>query len=135
MARVGRLAGAILVETDGDYFLVGNTKEPCDFAANGFKPVDVDAHRRPYLRLSVAGPVEISRPWLIVDAGGEGLAQLMAQRFLIERTGSVSERLWRLVSDPDQDGEESVKDVDASWLSRIPSPVWQVVRDAVLRCT
>jgi len=135
MARVGRLAGAILLETDGDYFLVGNTKEPCDFAAHGFYPVDVDAHRSSYLRLSVAGPVKLSGSCLIVDGEGEGLAQLMAQRFLIERTGSVSERLWRLVRDPNDDGEGSVEDVEASWLSRIPAPVWQVVRDAVLRCT
>jgi len=135
MARVGRLAGAILAETQGDYFLIGNTKEPCDFAAHGFHPVDIDTQRRPYVRLSVTGQVEISSLCLTVDAEGERLAQLMAQRFLIERTGSVSERLWRLVCHPTGDEESPAKDLDASWLARIPSPIWQVVRDAVLRCT
>ena len=33
MARVGRLAGAILVESEKNYFLVGDLKQPCDFAA------------------------------------------------------------------------------------------------------
>jgi len=135
MARVGRLAGAILAETQGDYFLIGNTKEPCDFAAHGFDPVDIDGHRRPYIRLSVTGKVEISSPCLTVDTEGELLAQLMAQRFLIERTGSVSERLWRLVCHPAGDEKLSAKDLEVSWLVRIPSPIWQVVRDAVLRCT
>jgi hypothetical protein len=25
--------------------------------------------------------------------------------------------------------------IDAGWLADIPSPIWQVVRDAVLRCS
>ena len=44
MARVGRLAGAILAESHGHYFLVGNTKAPCDWRKAGFEPpADIDA--------------------------------------------------------------------------------------------
>ena len=49
MARVGRLAGALLAETEGRYFLVGNTKEPCDFRALGVEPPpEIDALKRPF---------------------------------------------------------------------------------------
>lgn len=41
MALVGRLAGAILAETEGQFFLVGNPKVPCDFTAVGFDPPGV----------------------------------------------------------------------------------------------
>jgi hypothetical protein len=54
MARVGRLAGAILAETEGRYFLIGNTKEPCDFRSEGFEqPAAIDALKQAYIRLSV----------------------------------------------------------------------------------
>ena len=44
MARVARLAGAVLVDGGGDYFLVGNTKRPCDWASAGFEPPrEIDA--------------------------------------------------------------------------------------------
>ena len=44
MARVGRLSGAILAESEGAYFLVGDLKEPCDFSARGFEaPVELGA--------------------------------------------------------------------------------------------
>jgi hypothetical protein len=64
------------------------------------------------------------------------LADLVARRFVIERNGSVSERLWRLVLtpkdalDPPNDGT-----FDATWLVEMPEQVWEVVRNAVLKCT
>jgi hypothetical protein len=138
MGRAHRLAGAIVAESGGELFLVGNTKEPCDFAAHGFeKPVEIDAMKRPYVRLARAGEVRFSSgPSLDLDLEGEPLARALADRFVIERNGSVSERLWRLVlsgGDPDADPPKAGS-VDARWLGQMPQPVWKLIRETVLRC-
>ncbi|WP_394845587.1 precorrin-3B C(17)-methyltransferase [Pendulispora brunnea] len=137
MSRVTRLSGAILAESQGEYFLIGNTKSPCDWAAAGFEPPgELDPLKRPYIRLSGRGSGDARGGALILDLEGEPLAQALAQRFLIERNGSVSERLWRLVlhgGDPDAEGIPDA-DVDARWLGEIPAPLWQIIRDTVLRC-
>ena len=131
-ARVARLAGAILVESAGSYFLVGNTKEPCDFAAAGFEPPaePIDALARPYVRLAQAAPISLRAPVLELDLAGEAAAARLAAAFVIERNGSVSERLWRLVL-----GDEPDDLVDLRWLGQMPLHVWQVVRDTVLKCS
>jgi hypothetical protein len=136
MARVGRLAGAILAETRGRFFLVGNTKEPCDFEAAGFEPPGViDALERPYLVLTPRKPIEIAPPSLTLDLEGEPLAAMLAERLLIARNGSVSERLWRLLIDPSGQEEFSCDHpVEARWLAEVPAPIWNIVRDTVLRC-
>ena len=36
MTRIGRLAGSLLVEASGAWYLVGHLKQPCDFAAEIF---------------------------------------------------------------------------------------------------
>jgi hypothetical protein len=129
------------VETEGQYFLVGNTKEPCDFAAAGFEPPpEIDALKRPYIKLSAAGRAPSPRPappWLSLSIEGEALARLLSERFLIERNGSVSDRLWRIVVSPDgrERRQDSDNDIDARWLCEVPAQVWQIVRDTVLRCT
>jgi hypothetical protein len=136
MARVGRLAGAILAETGGEFFLVGNTKEPCDFEAAGFEsPGEIDALERRYIRLAPRRAIELAAPYLRLDLEGEALAALLAERLLIERNASVSDRLWQLLMDPS--GQEEVPEdeaVDARWLAEIPAPIWGIVRDTVLRC-
>ena len=136
MARVARLAGAILAESGGEFFLVGNTKEPCDFEAAGFAPPgEIDALERPYLKLSARRPIELDAPYLTMAQEGEALAAMLAQRLLIERNGSVSERLWRLLMDPSGQEEAPGQDaVDARWLGEMPAPIWAIVRDTVLRC-
>jgi hypothetical protein len=137
MARVGRLAGAILAESRGEYFLVGNTKSPCDWKAAGFEPpVALDAMKTPFVRLARCGEISLGTSHLVLDAEGEDLARALAQRFVIERNGSVSDRLWRLVI---QRGDTESTDepegaIDARWLGEIPAPLWQIVRDTVLRC-
>lgn len=137
MARVGRLAGAILAESHGAYFLVGNTKAPCDWKAAGFEPpVAVDALKTPFVRLAQCGEVSLGMSHLVLDLEGEDLARALAQRFVIERNGSVSDRLWRLVvqrGDTEATGEPEGA-IDGRWLGEIPAPVWQIVRDTVLRC-
>jgi hypothetical protein len=140
MARIGRLAGALLAETGGAYFLVGNTKEPCDWAAAGFDPPAVDPSAAPFVKLVARGAVALSTPHLTMPLEGEPLACALAQRFLVERNGSVSERLWRLVVNkgvPDDDLAEAhtpPSSVEANWLAEIPAPLWTIVRDTVLRC-
>jgi len=136
MARVGRLAGAIVAETGGLYFLVGNTKRPCAWSEAGFEPpVEIDAKKSPYVALSVAGPVRLEGPFLAAEVEGEELAQRLAERLVIERTGSVSERLWRLVTGLEEGAEEGTETIEARWLVEVPLTVWQIVKDTVLRCS
>jgi hypothetical protein len=137
MALVGRLAGAILAETGGQFFLVGNPKEPCDFVAVGFEsPGVINAMERPFIRLSPLRPVQIPQPYLTMTVEGEGLARLLVDRFVIQRNGSVSDRLWRLVTDPKQeDRAVSGGIIDAQWLGEIPTEIWHIVRETVLKCT
>lgn len=131
MARVGRLAGALLVETQGEFFLVGDLKEPCDWAAAGFEPPvrtpGVDVH---FVRLQPVRAVEVSPPLLVLEVEGEPLAALLYERLVIHRNASVSERLWRLVTQ----GEAEPR-TDARWLGQMPASVWNVVRDGVLKCS
>jgi hypothetical protein len=136
MARVGRIAGAILAETGGQYYLVGNTKKPCDWTAAGFEaPSEIDAMKRPYLALVAHAPVELDGTHLTLALEGEELPRRLAECFVIRRTGSVSERLWRLVVGAgDEDDEPAAGTVDARWLGEMPLRVWQVVQDTVLRC-
>jgi hypothetical protein len=137
MARAGRLAGAILAETGGAYFLVGQTKEPCDFPAAGFAPPPRDTGTPPWFaRLERVGNPRLPSPRLVLGVEGEAFPRILAERFVIERNGSVSERLWRLVlnhGDADAD-EEPESDVHAGWLGEIPGPFWKIVRETVLRC-
>jgi hypothetical protein len=137
MARVARLAGALIAETNGEYFLVGDTKVPCDWTNAGFeRPEDRDPMANRFVRLQPRGDVTLEAPCLELGIEGEPLAHVLARRFVIERNGSVSERLWRLVvqhGDLDTD-DEAPDRIDAAWLGEIPDPIWNVVRDAVLRC-
>jgi hypothetical protein len=137
MARVGRLAGAILAETHGEFYLIGNTKVPCDFPAAGFEPpVEIDARKRPFVRLSPCRSTEITPPHIVLEVEGDALPRLLANAFLIERTGSISERLWRLaMGQSDEDTGPGADVVHARWLGEVPQSIWRIVRNAVLRCT
>ena len=137
MALVGRLAGAILAETEGQFFLVGNPKEPCDFASVGFDPPGViNAMERPFLRLSPCRSIQVPQPYLTLDVEGKALAQLLVDRFVIQRNGSVSDRLWRLVTDPKQENRAGLDgSIDARWLGEIPTEIWHIVRETVLKCS
>ena len=143
MNRVARLGGALLLESGDGHFLIGDLKRPCDFAAAGFHPpaAPLDPLVRPFIALEAAGPLAVPGPWL--DLGdqthGAMLAQRLAQRFVITRNGSVSDRLWRLILSPDPETDDDpvpeTAVIDARWLAEIPAPLWQIVRDAVLKCT
>jgi hypothetical protein len=83
-----------------------------------------------------AGEIEVAPPSLLLDVEGEELATRLVQRFVIERNGSVRERLWRLAYSPDDplDDAEAPVERDVCWLGHIPETIWQLVRDNVLRC-
>ena len=136
MARVGRLEGAILAETQGAYYLVGYTKAPCDWERVGFvRPSELPGLEQPYMRLSGALVGEFEGAHLTMQLEGEDLARSLSRLFLVARNGSVSERLWRMVVNPEGDLDlPAAGAIDATWLERTPPQIWQIVRDAVLRC-
>jgi hypothetical protein len=107
--------GSIVVESHGEQWLVGNPKEPCAFAPEA-----------PW-QLPLREAVPLTAPLEVDDAPVETLARMLAERLVIERNGSVSERLWRLVTDGNAQS--------AQWLIDVPPAVWQIVRDTVLRCS
>ena len=137
--RVTRLAGALLVETDvsGEraWFLVGDTKTPCDFSAAGFeRPAERDVRLVPYVRLVPAGSPGVGAgASVILTTAGNDAARLVAERLLVPRNGSVSERLWRLLWGTDDD--EPHGELDARWFCEMPERIWNVVQGAVLKCT
>lgn len=143
--RIGRLAGAILVETEqggqAAWFLVGDTKVPCDFVGAGFaKPAERDARKIPYVRLHTTGSPQLTGTRFTLPLNGESAARALSERLLVTRNGSVSERLWRLVTgvtESDDELEDSPEDreLDARWLVEVPLNVWSIVRDNVLRCS
>jgi hypothetical protein len=133
MARIARLAGAILTETEGRYYLIGDLKEPCDFARAGFDPPgELEAGLPAYRALSALRPITLEPPVLTVALEGEALARRLADFLVIKRNGSVSERLWRLVMQPEVN--EGQAEIDARWLGQIPPEIWRIVQDTVLRC-
>lgn len=105
VARIGRWMGAIVVESGGKQVLVGNPKEPCTFTP----------------------PVPLSSPLEVDDRDALELAEIVTRRLVIARNGSVSERLWRLVTH-----EHATR---AQWLVDVPDQVWEIVRNEVLRCS
>jgi hypothetical protein len=133
-ARAGRLAGAILLEASGQWFLIGNTKEPCDWNLAGFTaPQEIDAARQPWIRLEGTASVnEACLSFSYEGTDGFDLAQILSARFLIRRNGSVSERLWRIVTGQSDDGAPC--STDATWLVTMPDRVWDIVREAALKC-
>ena len=137
MSRLGRLAGALLLETAGTYYLIGNLKEPCNWAAAGFEPPgqEVNGMQTPVLRLlpCAAADIPAQHCCVLLTGEGEAVAQLLARRLLIQRNGSVSDRLWRLITDPEDTGE--VRTLAAPWLIEVPNTIWDIVRDNVLRCS
>lgn len=133
LSTVARLAGAIIAETNGEYYLVGELKEPCDFAQRGFAaPAESGSNQPvPYRKLNVVGDVALEEgDFLEMETQGEPLAQLLFKRFVILRNHSVSDRLWRVVTcRKDQNGK-----TDARWLEHMPDEVWEIVRENVLKC-
>jgi len=142
-ARLSRLAGALLLAGNGSWFLIGNTKEPCDWPAVGFeRPAEGDPATLRVRRLKPIAeqpsPVlaAISPAALSVHINGhpiESIAELLADRLLIRRNASFSERLWRIVTG-DSDEHPTAPPTDITWLIAMPERVWEIVRDTALKC-
>lgn len=133
MAQIGRMAGSILVGTQGSYVRVGQTKEPCDYAAFGFeRPPEIDGAK--FVPLNPKGAVPAIEPVRIDALEGDALVESLCARMLIVRNASVSERLWRLVTEQDDMGNPRPGIIDANWLVTMPEKIWDIVRDTVLRC-
>ncbi len=132
ISKVTRLGGAILAETKGEYFLVGELKEPCEFEEYGFeKPSESDPeHLLKFRRLKQFREITIHSEYLEMEIQGEALAELLFKRFVIGRNHSVSERLWRVVTV----GKKAKGVTDARWLEQMPDEVWEIVRENILKC-
>ncbi len=142
-AHLSRLAGALLLAGDGEYFLIGSTKMPCDWSAAGFEPpVDGDADALRVRRLKPFGEVaqgDSCACWIQLDRQShgsiEGIAGILANRLLIRRNASVSERLWRIATGAnDESLSGAAIGVDLTWLVIIPEHVWEIVRETALKC-
>jgi len=136
MAKIGRLAGSLLVEHNGAWFLLGHLKQPLDFAAAGFqKPTDLDQRAPRGVLLEITGTPSLGNHIVVDDR--DDLVEMLVNRLIVERTGTVSERLWRLITveDPTDPTSPPKGDaIDARWLTTLPDAIWQIVRDSVLRC-
>ena len=131
-SKVRRLAGGMIAETNGDYYLIGELKEPCDFAQLGFeKPIESDEDNRlPFRKLTISGEVSLNdQNYLLMETEGEALAKLLFKHFIIHRNNSISNRLWNVVTCDVDAGP-----VDARWLEQMPDDVWEVIRENVLKC-
>lgn len=118
MATLGRWMGALVVDSGGAQVLVGNPKEPCALVPDALAP--------PYTR-RLPEVVPLTATLAIDDGDAETLARVVAGRLVIQRNGSVSERLWRIVTHDEA--------ASAQWLIDLPAHVWDIVRDTVLKCS
>jgi hypothetical protein len=139
-AELSRLAGALLLSGDGAFFLIGNTKEPCDWAAAGFeRPAEGAAATLRVRRLESLRTVAATGPdCLSVRMNGhsmESIAEILANRLLIHRNASFSERLWRILTGASEENPITPSvERDVSWLLAMPERVWEIVREAALKC-
>lgn len=139
-AKLSRLAGALLLVGEEEYFLIGNTKEPCDWSAVGFEPpAEGDAATLRVRRLMPLREIPTpATPCLIVQQNAQSLdsiAHTLANRLLILRNASFSERLWRIVTGAtDESPTEAANGEDVTWLLTMPDRVWEIVREAALKC-
>src|ERR1700712_2236659 len=130
MAQVARMDGAVLAHTGSHYYLVGDLKRPCDFKAHGFEPPaqQVNALERPYIELQHTRKVIMDTPNIFVPLEGEALPKLLAARLLIDRNGSVSDRLWRLILGETDENPRVPATQDAHWFTETPERGWDIVR-------
>ncbi len=133
MAKVGRFCGAVLAESNGEFFIVGDLKTPADYPAAGFvDPGELLPLENRFVRLEVSGSPEIEPPYFNCQLESEELALKLFHRLVIKRNGSVSDRLWNLIFEVDENDGQDV--IDASWLTEMPDEIWEIVQDQVLRC-
>ena len=142
MSQVTRLSGAILARDEDNFFLVGDFKEPCDFAAAGFAdPGERSPVENPVTKLMAISKEKAAQLFtanngaavLELSLTGNELGAKLSRSLLIKRNASVSERLWNLILDTA--GKNENGNVNARFLDDLPDGIWDIVRDQVLRCS
>jgi hypothetical protein len=136
------MAGALLARLDeGDaarWYLLGDTKGPCDWAAEGFaEPAGWrarDPRQLEPVALQPQGAPALRGTTLRVRGGDAQLAAL-ARRLAVPRTGATSERLWRLAVGDDEADTPTGQALEGSWIAEMPDAAWELLRAAVLRCS
>ena len=133
MSKVGRFHGALLAESDGVFYMIGDLKEPADYVRAGFvDPGEWQPLQSQFVSLNVARAPVIAPPYFTSILEGDELARKLFHRLVIKRNGSVSERLWNLIFDARE--YEGRKVIDADWLLQMPDEIWEIVQEQVLRC-
>jgi hypothetical protein len=118
------------------WFLVGDTKVPCDWRSAGFEPPrERDVIRERFVELEVCGAPALIGTTLSVGLVGQDAARVIGERLTVSRNGSVSERLWTLILGEDEIEAPSGRTIPCEWLCEMPAEVWNVVRESVLKCT
>ncbi len=138
-ATLSRLAGAMLLAGGQEFYLIGNTKEPCDWAAIGLsKPAEGEAAMSRVRRLHRVSEMPVSyKPCgsVVSSQSVEAIAEALAARLLIVRNASFSERLWRIVTGASDENNVAADEApDVSWLVQMPDHVWEIVRETALKC-
>ena len=136
-----RLGGAMILlhhaEHGQEAYMIGDKKEPCDFRIYGMdNPSERDAKKMTFIQLKLLDK-KIS-PKVLYPAirfhtllTNKACASLLSRRFLIERNGMVSERLWTFVLSSYPEEQEVV---DCRWIIETPYSVWDVMRSTMLKC-
>lgn len=140
MSYAIRVKGGLICHAHNEMYFIGHPKEPCKFVELGFAdPGEITAPKPAWVQLQPASGDTLptlsdftDRALMSDTLSAKELADKMAELFMIERNGSISERLWGLMAEysPRTDAGE----VDGRWLSDTPVEVWDIVRDQVLRC-
>jgi hypothetical protein len=91
--------------------------------------------RERFIQLAVRGAPTLTGTTLSVGLEGVEAARAIGERLTVNRNGSVSERLWGLILGEDEVEEPSGRAIPCAWLCEMPAGVWDVVREAVLKCS
>lgn len=133
MAKVGRFHGAVLAESRGTFYIVGDLKVPADYGAAGFAdPGELRPLENRFVRLHATGSPAVHPPYFTCGLEGEALMQKLFHRLVIKRNGSVSERLWSLIFEAEENEGQEV--IGADWLVQMPDEIWEIIQNEVLRC-
>ena len=135
-----RVAGALLLVAGSTGWLIGDRKVAVELNELGLAATGNVEHGPVVPVTSLDGQAAIPVRQLalrLFAASGAEVAERLKEYFLIRRNGLVSERLWRLATDsslPEATSLEGGDVRDAAWLMTIPAPVWEAVRETVLKC-
>ena len=134
LAFLGRLGGAMLVQSANEYYLIGKPKQPVDFSEYGF---EAPGEYENFTQLTVedaAKTADIKYDMLSSVSAGE-FALAIYQRFAIYRNSSISERLVSYVTSKSQRvAHNGGEFTDVRWLAAMPQESWEIIRDSLLKC-